>query len=63
MPEDKRFYSVPEAAKKLGVSRIAVFKRIRKGDLKAMRIGRAYVISQKDFYEFKICVFRNKKRG
>lgn len=60
--DEKQFYSVAEAAKKLGVSRIAVFKRIKKGDIKAMRVGRIYVISPKAFYEFRVCVLGNKKR-
>lgn len=44
MKKDKEFYSVPEVAKILGVSRIAVFKRIKKGEIKAERIGRNYAI-------------------
>lgn len=41
----KLHVSVAELAKMLGVSRIAVFKRIKKGQIPAEKIGRAYVIS------------------
>ena len=36
-------------AKKLGISRIAVFKRIQKGQIKAIKIGRSYAISRSYF--------------
>ncbi len=41
----KNYISVAELAKLLGVSRIAVFKRIKKGQIPAEKIGRAYAIS------------------
>ena len=44
MAEEKEFYSVPEFAKKLGISRIAVFKRVKKGKIQAIRIGRNWAI-------------------
>lgn len=44
MKKNKEFYSVPEVAKILGVSRIAIFKKIKKGEIKAERIGRNYAI-------------------
>ncbi len=44
MDEEKEFYSVPEFAKKLGISRIAVFKRVKKGKIQAIRIGRNWAI-------------------
>ena len=43
-----KLYSSTEVAKILGISRIAVFKRIQKGQLKAERIGRAYAIAGAD---------------
>lgn len=46
-PRDKQFYSVSEAAKLLGISRIAVHKRIKNGKIAATKVGRAYVISAK----------------
>ena len=40
-----KFISVAELAKLLGISRVAVFKKIKKGQLPAEKIGRAYAIS------------------
>lgn len=48
MKKDKKFYSVPEIAKILGVSRIAIFKKIKKGEIKAERIGRNYAIESSE---------------
>lgn len=42
------YFSVPQFAKLLGISRIAVFKRIKKGLLKANKVGRSFVIERKD---------------
>jgi len=44
--QDKRFFSTAEAAKILGISRIAVFNRIKKGQLKATKVGRNYLIEK-----------------
>ena len=41
----KEFYSTTEAALLLGISRVAVLKRIKKGTLPATRIGRNYGIA------------------
>jgi len=41
----KDFFSLPEAAAILGMSRIAVFKKVRKGQLQAIRIGRNWAIA------------------
>ena len=46
MPGD--FLSIPEAAAILGVSRIAVFKRVKSGQIPAFRAGRAWVIARRD---------------
>ena len=48
MEKDKKFYSVLEVAKILGVSRIAVFKKIKKGEIKAEKIGRNYAIESSE---------------
>ncbi|OGS13039.1 MAG: hypothetical protein A2234_09565 [Elusimicrobia bacterium RIFOXYA2_FULL_58_8] len=40
----KEYLSVPEAAVRLGISRIAVFKRVKKGQLAAIRIGRNWAV-------------------
>ena len=44
MKKNKEFYSVAELAKKMKISRIAVHKRIKKGQLKASKIGKNYAI-------------------
>jgi len=42
------FISVAELAKMLGISHVAVFKKIKKGQIPAQRIGRSYAISMED---------------
>ncbi len=42
----KQYFSVPQCAQFLGISRIAVFKKIKKGTLKAEKIGRSFVIAR-----------------
>ena len=44
---NKEFISVSEFAELLGISRIAVYKRIKKGQIKAQKIGRSFVIPRK----------------
>lgn len=41
---EREFYSIPEAALRLGISRIAVFKRVKKGQLAALRVGRNWAV-------------------
>jgi len=45
MAENREFFSIPEAAALMGVSRIAVFKKVKKGQLAAIRIGRNWAIA------------------
>ncbi len=45
---DKSMISTTEAAKIMGISRIAVWKKISQGKLKAVKIGRNYVIDRRD---------------
>jgi len=40
----KEYLSTTEAAKKLGISRVAVFQKIKGGEIKAQKIGRNYAI-------------------
>lgn len=42
----KPFISVPDLAQQMGISRIAVFKKIKNGNIDAQKIGRNYVISK-----------------
>ena len=46
--ENKRLLSTAEVAKILGVSRVAVFKKIQSGEIKAKKVGRNYVIENSD---------------
>jgi len=40
----REFYSIPEAAALLGISRIAVFKRVKSGRMAALRFGRNWAV-------------------
>jgi len=44
----KKYLTIPELAKLLGKSRIAVYKDVKSGKIAATRIGRNYVISDRD---------------
>ena len=46
-----KFYSTPEVAKILGMTRIAIFKKIKSGKLKAMKVGKGYVVAKKDLMD------------
>ncbi len=45
---NKEFLTTTELAELLGISRIAVFKKIKSGAIKAEKVGRNYVIRKKD---------------
>jgi len=42
---NKQFYSLPEVAQVLGISRIAVYKQVISGKISAQRMGRGYFVS------------------
>jgi len=42
--EKSKYVSVAELAEMLGISRIAVFNKIKKGQVPAEKIGRAYAV-------------------
>jgi excisionase family DNA binding protein len=44
---ENEYITIPELAKLLGISRIAIFKRVKQGKIKAIRIGRNYAIPKK----------------
>ena len=48
--DKKEYLSTSELAHLLGVSRIAVFKKIKAKKIKAFKIGRNYVIPMEEFY-------------
>lgn len=45
---EKEFYTVAELAELLGVSRQAVFKRIKEGKIQAEKVGRNYIIQKEE---------------
>ncbi len=48
---DKQLFSTIELASILGISRIAVFKKIKSGKIKAKKVGRNFVINRSDLAE------------
>lgn len=51
MNMDKKMYSTIEVAKILRLSRIEVFRKIKKGKIKAEKVGRNYIIAHDDLME------------
>ena len=47
----KDYYSAPEAANIFKVSRMAIVRWIKKGDLKATKVGRNYIIPHSSIVE------------
>lgn len=45
--KEKKYISIPELARILGISRIALYKKVKKGEIKAIKIGRNYAIPRK----------------
>ena len=41
------YISLPELAKMLGISRVAVFKKVKAGEIKAVKIGRNFAVPKK----------------
>ena len=50
------FYTTSALAKLLGISRVAVFKKIKSGRIKAQKIGRNFVIFKQDIGELETLV-------
>jgi len=42
--KNSEFISIPQAAKLLGISRIAVYKKVKEGKIKSVRVGRQFAI-------------------
>jgi excisionase family DNA binding protein len=45
--EKREYVTLPELAKILRISRIAVYKKVKKGQLPAQKVGKIYVIPKK----------------
>ena len=43
----EKYITIPELAKLLGVSRIAIYNRVKKGQIPATKIGGTHVITDK----------------
>jgi excisionase family DNA binding protein len=61
---NKKYITIPELAKLLGVSRIAIYNRVKKGQIPATKIGRTYVITDQTIANIlgKKVTSRGKKR-
>jgi len=59
---DKRFVSSSELALLLGISRQAVFKKIKAGKIKAKKIGRNFIIDKEDLTEVLGAVLTEKQK-
>lgn len=46
--ENNKYLSIQELATILGLSRIAVYKKVKSGKIKAVRVGRSYAIPRKN---------------
>jgi excisionase family DNA binding protein len=45
--KENDYLTIPQLAEILGVSRIAIYKKVKKGQIKAIRVGRNYAIPKK----------------
>jgi excisionase family DNA binding protein len=45
--KEREFISIQELANILGLSRIAIYKKVKSGKIKAIKIGRGFAIPQK----------------
>jgi excisionase family DNA binding protein len=42
--DEKKYYSLAEVGRLLGISRIAVFRKVKRGEIDAVRIGRSWAV-------------------
>jgi excisionase family DNA binding protein len=45
---EKDFYTIRELAELLRISKVAVFKRVKRGSIKGQKMGRDFIIFKKD---------------
>lgn len=60
--EENKFLSTAELAKILGISRIAVFKKIKEGKIKATKVGRNFIIDRSGLGEILGEVLKNSDK-
>jgi excisionase family DNA binding protein len=60
----RKYMTIPELANRMGVSRIAIYNRVRKGQIHAMKIGKTYIITDRTITDIlaKKTSGRGKKR-
>jgi len=49
--EKDSYFSIAQVAECLGLSRIAIYNKVKKGQIEAIRIGRSFAISDKTLKE------------
>ena len=42
---NEKYLTVPQLAELLGVSRITIYKRVKKGQIPAIKVGKTYIIT------------------
>jgi excisionase family DNA binding protein len=45
--QNEEYITIPQLAKMLGVSRITIYNKVKKGEIEAIRIGKIYAIPKK----------------
>jgi excisionase family DNA binding protein len=60
--QDKRYISTSEAAEILGISRIAVFDRIKRGKIPAKKAGRNFIIEKNQIVKSKDTELTDKEK-
>ena len=56
------YLTIPQLAKILGISRIAVYRKVKKGQIKAVKIGRTFAIPQKQITAFLVKTLHQKDK-
>lgn len=59
---EKDFLSTAELAKILRISRVAVFNKIKEGKIKAIKVGRSFIIEKKDLGEIIGTVLKDSEK-
>ncbi len=59
--KNKKFLSAIDLAKILNISKVAVYKKIKKGEIKATKVDGNYVINKKDLGIFKDKLTKKEK--
>jgi len=60
--KSEKYMTIPELAKILGLSRIAVFKKVKKGEIRAIKIGRNYAIPKAIIEEITVAKLSEKNK-